>query len=99
MEELRQTFLADSIANLRNLRTELQLNDNFSAETRRELFRALHTIKGTAQTFGLTAAARLAHTLENVLTAGGRQDEPIPADEAKTLLTDGIKKRVLACCW
>jgi chemotaxis protein histidine kinase CheA len=74
MEELRQSFIADSTDALRNLQTKLQQDRDFSADAKREVFRALHTIKGTAQTFGFTAAAGLAHTLENLLAAAEEKD-------------------------
>jgi two-component system, chemotaxis family, sensor kinase CheA len=95
MEELRQSFIADSTDALRNLQTKLQQDRDFSADAKREVFRALHTIKGTAQTFGFTAAAGLAHTLENLLAAAEEKDaargELTPASEAATLLIEGIE--------
>ncbi len=66
MNDLRQNFLADSLNKLDNLQTILEADLNESE--RRELFRAVHTIKGGAQTFGLTNPARLAEEIENVLS-------------------------------
>lgn len=99
MEELRQTFLADSIAALENLRPHLEKPDFFAglgAEMPRELARALHTIKGTAQTFGFPVSALLAHTLENLLAAaaaagGGGGRDSISPREARSLLAEGIE--------
>ncbi|HEY0050940.1 MAG TPA: ATP-binding protein [Pyrinomonadaceae bacterium] len=89
MEELREAFLIDSISKLDNLQDVLQ-SEAFSPELQREIFRALHTIKGTAQTFGLNAAARLAHGIENLLEAA--RDNQIQSDEKTiSLLREGLK--------
>jgi chemotaxis protein histidine kinase CheA len=86
MEELREAFLSDSISKLDNLRNDLQSGE-FSPASHREIFRALHTIKGTSQTFGFAASAILAHTLENLLAA---EHDSIPAEKLKALLNEGI---------
>jgi chemotaxis protein histidine kinase CheA len=83
MNDFRQIFLADSINNLNNLRTNLT-QDFFTENLRRDAFRTIHTVKGGAQTFGLQNAARLAEELENILAA----DENL-ADQ--NLLLEGIK--------
>jgi two-component system, chemotaxis family, sensor kinase CheA len=88
MEELRQIFLADSISRLENLKNKINA-EPFFAELRSETFRALHTIKGTAHSFGLLTAAHLAHDLENLLAAA--QEKKIPAEELRTLLPEGIE--------
>src|SRR4030095_4460880 len=54
-------------ANLENLTESAKREAHLSPEFLREAFRALHTIKGTSQTFGFAASARLAHELENFL--------------------------------
>ena len=66
MNDLRQNFLADSLNKLDRLQTILK--EDLNESERRELFRAVHTIKGGAQTFGLTNPARLAEEIENVLS-------------------------------
>jgi len=87
MEELREAFLIDSISKLNNLQNDLRSED-FSPELERELFRTLHTIKGTAQTFGFAAAAQMAHTLENLLAAA--KNDSVSAKDLKFLLPEGI---------
>jgi two-component system, chemotaxis family, sensor kinase CheA len=88
MEELRQIFLADSISRLENLKNKITA-EPFFAELRSETFRALHTIKGTAHSFGLLTAAHLAHDLENLLAAA--HEKKISAAELRTLLPEGIE--------
>jgi chemotaxis protein histidine kinase CheA len=83
MNDFRQIFLAESVNNLKRLRTKLT-QDFFTENLRRDAFRVIHTIKGGAQTFGLQSAAHLAGKLENIL-AGGEN----PAD--KNLLLEGIE--------
>ena len=69
MNELKNHFLHRSIAGLQDLAAELQKGDG---QLPRDTFRILHTIKGTAQTFGLAGAATLAHDLEDALASGHR---------------------------
>ncbi|HEX9962932.1 MAG TPA: Hpt domain-containing protein, partial [Pyrinomonadaceae bacterium] len=88
MEDFREAFLSDSISKLDNLQNDLQ-SGKFSPDLRREIFRALHTIKGTSQTFGFAVPAILAHALENLLSAA--KNDSIPAEKLKALLTEGIE--------
>ncbi len=74
MENLHRQFLDKSAADLTKLTENLQKSRTISAELRRKCFRTLHTIKGTAQTFGFENAGFLAHELENLL-ASGKNDE------------------------
>ncbi|HVE57830.1 MAG TPA: ATP-binding protein [Pyrinomonadaceae bacterium] len=83
MNDFRQIFLAESVNNLNNLRTNLT-QEFFTENLRRESFRTIHTIKGGAQTFGLQNSAHLAGKLENLLVSGEN-----PAD--KDLLLEGIE--------
>jgi chemotaxis protein histidine kinase CheA len=69
MEDFQQQFSLDAVKNLKNLQKKLQSAESFSDSERRKVFRTLHTIKGTAQTLGFSAASRLAHELKNVLSA------------------------------
>jgi chemotaxis protein histidine kinase CheA len=66
MEELRDQFRQRSIASLHKL--ALSMRDD-PANLPPALFRTLHTIKGTARTFGLRRAAEFAHGLEDRLSA------------------------------
>ncbi|MDQ3800619.1 MAG: ATP-binding protein [Acidobacteriota bacterium] len=88
MEDFRAAFLSDSISKLNELQNDLR-NEKFAPGMQRELFRALHTIKGTSQTFGFPVSAILAHTLENLLTAAG--NNLIPPEKSKALLLEGIE--------
>ena len=88
MEDLRRTFLADSISRLENLKRKIQ-TEPFSAELSGEAFRALHTIKGTAQVLGLRAPAQTAHEMENLLAAA--QNERISDEKLQTKLSEGIE--------
>ncbi len=83
MNDLHQIFLAESINNLNNLRTNLT-QDFFNENLRREIFRTIHTIKGGLQTFGFQNPARLAEKLENILA-----NDANPTD--KNLLLKGIE--------
>ncbi len=81
MEDFRRQFLNETVETLENLRHVLQSGEVVSAQTRRETFRILHTVKGTAQTFGFTKTSSLAHDLETLLSADG---------DAPNLLIEGI---------
>ena len=82
MEDFRRQFLLETAEKLENLHFALRGSKEFSAENKRETFRILHTVKGTAQTFGYAAASRLAHDLETLLSAD-RIDQ--------NLIIEGIK--------
>lgn len=88
MEDFREAFLSDSISRLNNLQDALQ-SAEFPPALQREIFRTLHTVKGTSQTFGFSVPAMLAHTLENLLSAAGNNS--IPAEKLKALLPEGIE--------
>lgn len=69
MEDFRRQFTLEAAAKLEAVAESLRREKPFSDSFKRETFRTLHTIKGTAQTFGLPAASRLAHRLETLLAA------------------------------
>ncbi len=69
MKDFRQHFLTESIEKLQNLIADLENKENLSEAEKCALFRDLHTIKGTSQTFGLNVSSRLAHNLEDLLGA------------------------------
>lgn len=71
MEDFRRQFLSETVAALESLQRNLQTSAVISDSLKRETFRRLHTIKGTAQTFGFNQASRLAHDLETLLADGG----------------------------
>ncbi|MDQ3181398.1 MAG: ATP-binding protein [Acidobacteriota bacterium] len=87
MEKFRRQFLLDSVKNLKNLQNNLRSAEKFSDAEKREVFRYLHTIKGTAQIFGFASISRLAHELENLLSAR----QIISNENFKSLFTEGFK--------
>jgi two-component system chemotaxis sensor kinase CheA len=69
MEDFRRQFLSEATANLRALDENWRSSaEAISDALRRDAFRTLHTIKGTAQTFGFDSSSRLAHELETLLS-------------------------------
>lgn len=66
MDDFRSNFLKESAKNLEDFQKKLR--KEFSEDFRREVFRIVHSIKGSAQTFGLSNTARLADELENLLS-------------------------------
>ncbi len=88
MEEFRQHFLSESVKNLEALISDLQNADAFSDTEKRELFRALHTIKGSSQTFGFVSASHLTHELESILSA--KSEEIFINKNFKNLFVEGI---------
>ncbi|HXG83814.1 MAG TPA: ATP-binding protein [Pyrinomonadaceae bacterium] len=93
MNNLQQDFLDQSIETIENLILRLQNETNrevFSENFRREAFRALHTIKGTAQTFGFPVSGNLAHELETLLSTD--ENRQISADEnRKSFFLEGLR--------
>ena len=85
MKDFRRQFLLDSVKNLKNLQKNLTSAEKFSDSERREVFRTLHTIKGSAQTFGFIAAGKIAHKLENLLSA-----EKVTDKNFRTIFSEGI---------
>jgi two-component system chemotaxis sensor kinase CheA len=69
MGELLREFLKQTVFNLETLQSELLGKGKFSEDFLRRLFRQLHTIKGTSNTFNLIHLAHLAHEIENILQA------------------------------
>ena len=89
MEDLRQFFSSESIEKLKNLSARLQSADAFSDSERRKIFRALHTLKGSSQTFGFTSASNLAHRLETILSIV--QNKESFNETVKNLFVEGIE--------
>ena len=87
METFRRQFLIDSIKNLKNLENELANAKKFSDSERREIFRTIHTLKGSAQTLGFVVAGQIAHELENLFSA----DQIIDDENFQTVFSEGIK--------
>lgn len=68
MENFRRQFLHEANETLVKLSHKLQGAKTIDGSLKLEVFRILHTIKGTAQTFGFADSSRLAHELENLLS-------------------------------
>ncbi len=86
MEDFHQQFSLEAVKKLKRLHKNLQGAENISDSEKREIFRTLHTIKGTAQTFGFSVSSRLAHELENILSA----EKFITSEIFQSLFTEGI---------
>ena len=86
MENFRRQFLLDSVKKLKNLQNKLCDAENFSDVERSEVFRTLHTIKGTAQTFGFTSSSSLAHELETLLA-----NQTNSTENFNSLFSEGIE--------
>jgi two-component system chemotaxis sensor kinase CheA len=74
--ELVQAFLAESTEFLQSMEQDLVLLERTpeSEELLNRIFRALHTIKGTAGFFGFHSIVQLGHRAEDVLSALRRHD-------------------------
>jgi chemotaxis protein histidine kinase CheA len=89
MNDLKDQFLQRSIAGLRDLAAQIPQIDNSATLEKglsAEAFRLLHTIKGTAQTFGLAAAAKLAHEIEGYLSSSDSVREELLAPGISQLI-------------
>ncbi len=93
MNNLQQDFLNQSIESVENLARLLQ-NENdtgvFSETFSRQSFRALHTIKGTSQTFGFPVSGTLAHELENLL-AVAKNGQSLNKENCKSVFLEGLE--------
>lgn len=89
MEDLRRYFSVESIKNLKNLNAYLQNAETLSETEKREIFRTLHTVKGSSQTFGFAPASRLAHKLESLLSA--ESEDILINENVKNLFVEGIE--------
>lgn len=69
--ELQQEFLSETVTSLTNLQKDLQEHktETLPEDFLRRLFRRIHSVKGTAQTFGYNNLSHTAHEIENLLQA------------------------------
>lgn len=88
MQDIRRQFLKTSIQTLKQLNTVLQTEDDVSEQFVQQMYRNIHTIKGTAQTFGLANAAKLAHELESILSTSGKINES--DEKQRRILNEGF---------
>ncbi|MEO6590503.1 MAG: ATP-binding protein [Pyrinomonadaceae bacterium] len=93
MEDIRRQFQKSSIESLKKFLTELQDQETVSKDFIQSLFRRIHTMKGSAQIYGLTNTSGLAHTLEDILEL--LRGNSKTSSEEKKILTDGLKFLVL----
>jgi chemotaxis protein histidine kinase CheA len=85
MEDFQQHFLSESANKLQDLIADLTDKENFSDSDKSAIFRALHTIKGTSQAFGLNISSRLVHELENLLSTKTQENNQILIEGFKLL--------------
>lgn len=90
MEDLRRYFSSEAVKKLKNLIKEFQAADSFLDTERLELFRTLHTIKGSSQTFGFASAGFLAHKLEAFLAVIQNNNRDFKADSKRSFI-EGIE--------
>jgi two-component system chemotaxis sensor kinase CheA len=88
MENIRQKFLDEALLKTENL-SALLSNNNLDENLHREIFRTLHTLKGTSQTLGFRSVGKLAHELENLLQIVSAEKKS-KNEEAFSLLKEGI---------
>jgi len=87
---LLNEFIAESREHLHNVENDfIQLETKIDApdpETLNRIFRAVHTIKGSAGFFGMTSLSELTHSMENVLSRLRESQLTLSADLMDTLL-------------
>lgn len=88
MNSLKNDFLKRSVAALENLASHAESEAILSPEFIREAFRTLHTIKGTAQTFGFSNSSKIAHELENLLSDAKKKNDFLNDDFKLKLLEE-----------
>lgn len=98
--EMLGIFVQESGEHLETLETDLvALESNpRDADLLNRLFRAIHSVKGTAGFFGLTPITDLAHVMESVmaLIRDGRMDATVPIISLFLTGTDKLKSMVAA---
>lgn len=94
MEDINRQFQKSSIEFLRKAVDELKNQETISNDSLNVIFRRLHTIKGTAQTFDNVNTSELAHDLENVLDLLRSADAS--QKELLALLVEGFKFLILS---
>lgn len=92
METLQQDFLDEAIIQLEKLNEELNLIPIVSGNDviLSEIFRRVHSIKGSSQIFDLKIPANLAHRLETLLQ-DARNNKVSSGLDLKAILSDGLQ--------
>jgi two-component system chemotaxis sensor kinase CheA len=91
MSQFYQVFFEESaehLATMEGLLLELDI-ENPDAEQLNAIFRAAHSIKGSAGTFGFTDLADTTHILENLLDRIRKQELELRADMVDAFLESG----------
>ena len=86
--DLKQSFLWESEELLATISEDiLALEENpQDKELLNQVFRAAHTLKGSANLFGLSGVSRLTHALENILDSLRSEELELDADMIDLLL-------------
>ena len=95
MTQFYQVFFEESAEHLAAMETlllELDI-DNPDAEQLNAIFRAAHSIKGSAGTFGFNDLAETTHILENLLDRIRKQELVLRADMVDAFLECGNRLR------
>ena len=91
-EEVLQLFIEESREHLSGIEEDLlaieQGGENASEQIVDKVFRAIHTIKGSASFFCFTSVKNLSHAMENVL-GKFRSRELVPTGPIVSVLLDG----------
>ncbi|PQO42965.1 chemotaxis protein CheA [Blastopirellula marina] len=89
--ELLAGFIDESMNAIQDLPALLSAykNDSENVEAVHSVFRTVHSIKGNAGFFGLTAIKKFAHSLENALDEVRNQKTPLTEDLCRALI-EGI---------
>ena len=88
MDSARETFrqeVADLLAAMEDALLSLEQNPD-DADLVHQVFRAMHTIKGTAGVFGFDAVVAFTHTAESVMDDVRSGDRPLDGDLIAVLL-------------
>ena len=97
MEEIRRQFLNETLAALEKTQAKFSAANSFSDAQKSDIFRLLHTVKGTAQTFGYQTSSRLAHQLESLLarlkTDSANDGDSRDFSEGIRLLIESLKQK------
>lgn len=84
-----ELFYEDGLKMLEQSQESARGMDTAKRETVDELFRVMHTIKGTSGIFGLGAVSEAAHEIEDQLRdLGERRDEPLSEAERSSLVEE-----------
>jgi two-component system, chemotaxis family, sensor kinase CheA len=99
MEEIHKTFFEESFEGLDVMESSLlNLGVNADRDTIATIFRAAHSIKGGAATFGFAEVANFTHGVETLLDEMRDAARPVTPDAVQLLLqsVDGLREMVKA---